>query len=249
MTGKLHDLRDNASESELNVLDFCTGTGCIALLFAALTRAHFPNACVQGVDISPAAVRLARENLKHNQRLGHLHPPSADAREGVTFTQADIFAPLPPSISQKQWDVLISNPPYVSAHGFAHDTSRSVRNYEPKLAQVPEPRSIAACRPEDVFYVRLLEIASVLKPKVVLFEVGDLRQAERVVQLAMRSLEAADSGHASAAQRIEIWRDLPDGVAEPGEVASVVVEGQQIPVRGSGHGRSVFIVRKWGQAD
>ncbi len=40
-------------------------------------------------------------------------------------------------IAQEKWDILISNPPYISPRGFAKQTSRSVRNWEPKLALVP----------------------------------------------------------------------------------------------------------------
>jgi methylase of polypeptide subunit release factors len=246
----------SSSSNGLSVLDLCTGTGCIALLLAALLQSHHSHSQFHGVDISSAAIQLSQKNLRHNRASGHISQPPAvpeQKADNITFSQADIFASLPSQIRKRSWDILVSNPPYVSAHGFAHQTSRSVRNFEPKLAQVPEPRpgfhapnpsqeadddrSARACRPEDVFYARLLEIASVLETRVMLFEVGDMDQASRAAAMAL----GGQYGLGEA--KVEIWRDWPDARPEPGEATSLEIRGQRVPVRGSGHGRSVFIVR------
>ncbi|KAI1491218.1 S-adenosyl-L-methionine-dependent methyltransferase [Biscogniauxia mediterranea] len=143
-------------------------------------------------------------------------------------------------------DVLVSNPPYISARGFERDTARSVRNFEPRRALVPsfydDDAAVAAamiarygCAPEDVFYARLLEVADALRPSIAAFEVGDLDQAVRVVRMAAPEMW----------DEVEIWRDWPD--VRPGEEEARVVrvEGRgDVPVKGSGHGRVVFLRRR-----
>lgn len=188
-------------------------------------------------------------------------------RQSLAFSQADIFSDAlledlatPPWQQQQDrhrrrpWDVMVCNPPYVSHWGFAHQTARCVRNHEPKLAQVPmvtydsgggggsggSGTTAAAYEPEDVFYARLLDIGARLRPGVMLFEVGDLEQALRVVDMALGHKGLSGAG---AEVRAEVWRDWPDATPEEGEetLATVCGGSRQVQVRGSGHGRSVLI--------
>jgi len=239
---------DSGGPPTLRVLDLCTGTGCIALLLYSLLRPLFPSLHVAGLDVSPDAVRLARENAAHN-RLGSV--PGGTASQTVGFLRGDMFdddwlpaflpaardGPGTPAARGRMVDVLTCNPPYISLRGFARDTARSVRNYEPRLAQVPLPRAgyDGRCASEDVFYARLLDLGQKLGPRVLLCEVGGLEQARRVVDMALRH------PFSRRAAVVEIWADSPDVKREAGETASVVVGGREIPIRGSGHGRSVFI--------
>ncbi|KAK8111161.1 S-adenosyl-L-methionine-dependent methyltransferase [Apiospora kogelbergensis] len=242
--------RNGTSEgkrSRLRIVDLCTGTGCIPLLLYALLHKRFRDVRVWGFDIEERAVRLARENLRYNITRGFL--PSSllptehtgaseggngDGSEVIRFEKADIFADdWSESITQQEGgsdgiDVLVSNPPYISTKGFHRDTGRSVRNFEPRLALVPRPRDderSAPCAPEDVFYQRLCEVAETLRPKIMLFEVGDLEQALRVAQMA--SLTAGER-----LRDIEIWRDYPD---------VTYIEGTKVSIKGSGHGRSILV--------
>lgn len=190
-----------------------------------------------GVDISPAAVSLSKTNLKHNIPL-NLASALSPSRN-VSFEQSDIFSPiwLNPDAAGK-WDVIVSNPPYISPRGFARDCSRSVRNYEPKLAQVPLPRADAGVRQEDVFYARLLDMGAVIKPRVMLFEVGGMEQALRVVRMVRERMRMDE-------WKVEVWRDWPDGRPADGEETSASVDGVGVvPVRGSGHGRSVLLYQR-----
>jgi methylase of polypeptide subunit release factors len=92
-----------AERQKLRVLDLCTGTGCISLLLHSLLRppnvertrpigqpAGSLNAGLEilGVDISDTALQLARTNLLHNLRLGHLHP---SAEQDISFAKADVL--------------------------------------------------------------------------------------------------------------------------------------------------------------
>ncbi len=237
------------SSQGLAVIDFCTGTGCIALDLYGRIRRALPSMplFVQGVDISSAAVSLARQNLARNIHLNHLPADgkSGSASTSVQFSLGDIFSSeLMTRLlgSERRWDVMVSNPPYISRRGFALDTARSVRNWEPRTALVPksgdgEEFVRRGCEPEDVFYARLLEIAALLKPKVMLFEVADMEQAIRVVQMAKSIRHGIlDPSRALDPSCVEIWKDSITSDTE-----TVMVGNYCVLVRGTGHGRSVYI--------
>ena len=265
-----------APASPLRVVDFCSGTGCVALLLAALLQArphgpHDGGARIRGFDIEPRAVALARHNLARNaDRVCPSRPGGSGGTHGVVaFERADVFA--------EDWldflrrdaredgdgdgdrepriDVLVSNPPYISARGFDRDTGRSVRNHEPRLALVPDPALMMGltgdgkydCAPEDVFYARLLRIAQQTRAGIVVFEVGDLAQAARVVGLALAvgTAKTAPEGGSGGwdATSVEIWRDWPDMQPDAHEAQTVRVAGCEITVKGSGHGRVVVLRR------
>ncbi|KAG8158831.1 hypothetical protein KVR01_011274 [Diaporthe batatas] len=246
----------------LRVLDLCTGTGCIALLLYSLLRAAIPGGLhVTGVDISAHAVRLSRENLARNIARGLVSEAPEAPGQSVRFIRGDVFSEslfggageeeagggggggggVPAAV--EGCDVMVCNPPYVSRWAFSHQTARSVRNYEPRIAQVPDVAygGAGAVRHEDVFYARLLDIAARLGPKVMLFEVGDLGQALRVAEMALRHGGLAGLG--SSPVSVEVWRDWPDAAPEEDELVSArVLEGSRaVRIRGSGHGRSVLI--------
>ena len=97
------------------VLDIGTGSGCIAI---ALKKAH-PEWQVTGIDISEEAIEVAKENAKRNG-------------VEVEFLVADIFN-LQSPISNLQYDIIVSNPPYICESEKA-DMRPNVLNYEPATA-------------------------------------------------------------------------------------------------------------------
>jgi len=105
-------LIENASAVE-NVLDLCTGSGCLAIL-ASRT---FPNAKIDAVDISKEAIEVAAHNVA-----------DYGLQDRVMLHRGDLFAPL----GDKRYDLIIANPPYVDAEGLAA-LPRECRA-EPKLA-------------------------------------------------------------------------------------------------------------------
>jgi ribosomal protein L3 glutamine methyltransferase len=96
-----------------NVLDLCTGSGCLAVLASR----SFPNARIDAVDISRDALEVAARNIA-DYGLEHR----------VTLHRGDLFKPL----GNRRYDLIISNPPYVDAQGMAA-LPRECRA-EPKLA-------------------------------------------------------------------------------------------------------------------
>ena len=96
-----------------NVLDLCTGSGCLAVLASR----NFPNAAIDAVDISKDALDVAARNIA-----------DFGLQERVMLRRGDLFGP----IGNKRYDLIISNPPYVDAEGMA-GLPRECRA-EPKLA-------------------------------------------------------------------------------------------------------------------
>ena len=95
-----------------NILDIGTGSGCIAISLAK----NLPNAKVTAIDISKDALEVAKENAKLNN-------------VEVNFINADIFKYK----SDKKYDVIVSNPPYV-LESEKIIMKQNVLGFEPDLA-------------------------------------------------------------------------------------------------------------------
>jgi ribosomal protein L3 glutamine methyltransferase len=95
------------------VLDLCTGSGCLAIL-AALA---FPGAQVDAVDISPAALEVARRNVDEYGLAADVHLVKTDLYRGL---------------GTKRYDLIIANPPYVDAPSMRSLPAEYRK--EPKLA-------------------------------------------------------------------------------------------------------------------
>lgn len=108
-----------------HILDLGTGTGCI-LLSCLFNR---PAARGLGVDISAAALDVARENAA---ALG--------LSDRAEFVQSDWFANV-----QGRFDLIVSNPPYIAQDEMAR-LSPEVRDWEPHLALSPGGDGLGAYR-------------------------------------------------------------------------------------------------------
>lgn len=95
------------------VLELCTGSGCLAVLACKA----FPNATVDAVDISAAALEVAAGNVARYE-LG----------DRVTLRKGDLFAPIGDAV----YDVIVANPPYVTAKAAAELPAEF--SHEPRLA-------------------------------------------------------------------------------------------------------------------
>jgi ribosomal protein L3 glutamine methyltransferase len=83
-----------------SALDLCTGSACLAVLLAYA----FGNAMIDATDISQEAMEVARKNVS-----------SYNLEHRINLVQSDLFAELP----GRRYDLIISNPPYVSAASMA----------------------------------------------------------------------------------------------------------------------------------
>jgi ribosomal protein L3 glutamine methyltransferase len=82
-------------DSVERVLDLCTGSGCIAIACAFA----FPAAEVDAVELSPAALEVARDNVARH-----------GVADQVTLFEGDLWTP----VTGRTYDLVVSNPPYVS---------------------------------------------------------------------------------------------------------------------------------------
>jgi release factor glutamine methyltransferase len=103
-------------EHKNSVLDLCTGSGCIAISLAKLGK--FKD--ITASDISSSALEIAKENARINNVLD------------ISFVKSDVFD----GISGKIFDIIVSNPPYVSYEEY--DALEPELKYEPKIALTAE---------------------------------------------------------------------------------------------------------------
>ncbi len=102
-----------AEQPNSQIIDLGTGSGIIAVTLAA----ECPQLRVSAADISPAALAIARQNAKQYN-------------VNVAFYLSDWFADVP----KNQFDLVISNPPYIASHD-RHLQQGDVR-FEPRHALV-----------------------------------------------------------------------------------------------------------------
>lgn len=128
-------------KEKVDILDIGTGSGCIAI-----TLYNKVNSNVDGIDISKDAIVVAKKNnIKNNSK--------------VNFYLSDIFSNV-----NKKYDVIVSNPPYISKKEEIMDI---VKNNEPHIA-------LYASEDGLYFYKKILsEIKKYLKEKyIIAFEIG-----------------------------------------------------------------------------
>ncbi len=124
-------VKENTIQSP-NVIDICSGSGCIGLALKKL----IPTSIVKGIDISPAAIKLSRENSESLQLK-------------VDFIELDILSDVP---LLSEVDIIVSNPPYVR-NSEAELMKANVLEHEPHLALFVSDTDPL------IFYKRLAKIA------------------------------------------------------------------------------------------
>ncbi len=145
-------LRTNRAKKSY-LIDIGTGSGCIALSL----KKRLPDFSVSGIDINPAAIALAKENA----RLSGLK---------VNFFEKDIFNFHSDEFFVKnQWDVIVSNPPYVKLSE-KNIIDQNVLNYEP-----PDALFVEDNKPL-IFYEAISDIAqkSFKDGGMLFFEINEL---------------------------------------------------------------------------
>ncbi|AXY56556.1 50S ribosomal protein L3 N(5)-glutamine methyltransferase [Acinetobacter chinensis] len=111
----LNNLPENAQpKTPQRILDMCTGSGCIAIALAYA----FPDAEVDATDISKEALEVASINAEHHNK-----------QYQVALLESDLFTKVP---AENQYDLIVSNPPYVDAEDMA-DLPEEF-HHEPELA-------------------------------------------------------------------------------------------------------------------
>ena len=163
----------NIQHSTFNILDLCTGSGCIAI---ALKKA-FPQAEVTAVDISDKALSVARQNAQNNGvevRFMEGNVLSAD----FNFQLSGV-----PSARPTTFNLIVSNPPYVMEKERAQ-MAANVLDYDPALALfVPDDDPLR-------FYHAIADIArrQLAKEGMLVVEINEALADETCTVLSHRGL-------------------------------------------------------------
>lgn len=101
----------------MEILDMCTGSGCILL-----SLLHYSNGCRGvGVDLSAEALAVARENAERTGRMDEGGKEALNCR----FVQSNLFQNV-----EGKYDMIVSNPPYIPTEAIS-GLMEEVRDYEP----------------------------------------------------------------------------------------------------------------------
>ncbi|WEF33721.1 50S ribosomal protein L3 N(5)-glutamine methyltransferase [Pseudoduganella chitinolytica] len=103
----------NNPEGIENVLELCTGSGCLAIMMADA----FPDAQVDAVDISADALAVAQRNVD-----------TYKLQDRVNLVQSDVYSNVP----AKKYDLIVTNPPYVNSGSMARLPKEYL--HEPQIA-------------------------------------------------------------------------------------------------------------------
>ena len=126
----------------IDILDMGTGSGCIAITI----KKNLPTSNVDALDISKEALSIATMNAQNNNT-------------NITFIESDMT-----TYKDKLYDVIISNPPYISSE---EPIMELVKNNEPHLALYAKDNGL-------YFYKKIIDnIKYITKDKyLICFEIG-----------------------------------------------------------------------------
>jgi release factor glutamine methyltransferase len=109
------------SDQPVRIADVGTGSGIIAVCLAK----HAPTCQVTAIDISPAALEVARLNAAEH-----------GVAERIKFATGDLFDAVP---AGQTFDLVVSNPPYITSAEM-QELAKDVREYEPRQALEAGPQ-------------------------------------------------------------------------------------------------------------
>ena len=150
-TEELVDWIIKSERNKISILDIGTGTGCISV-----SLANHNSFEVDALDVSSSALDLAKQNAKIN-------------KVDVNFIEADIFEYK----SNKKYDLIVSNPPYVR-NLEKKKMQNNVLNFEPELALFVEDNDPL------VFYRAILKFAhnTLVEKGKIYFEINEFLYKE-----------------------------------------------------------------------
>jgi release factor glutamine methyltransferase len=159
------DILQENSSPPLSVLEIGTGSGCIAITL----KKAWPASQIDALEVSPKALEVAAVNARYLEAT-------------INWLEGDLFQD---SLPNKQWELIVSNPPYVrlSEREYMH---QRVWDYEPNQAIfVPDSQPL-------MFYERIIKLATKhLKPHGKIYlEINEAFGPEVAQQLDLAGFES-----------------------------------------------------------
>jgi release factor glutamine methyltransferase len=147
--------KQRGDQPHISIADVGTGSGIIAICAAK----YVAQASVTAIDVSPAALAVARRNAERHH-----------VADRITFVESSLFDAVP---ADAVFDLIASNPPYVSTAEMT-ELPADVRDYEPHLAleagdsgtTVIQPLIAQAANRLNPGGALLIEISPMIAPKV-----------------------------------------------------------------------------------
>jgi release factor glutamine methyltransferase len=127
------DVVKQQAKSDLQIADVGTGSGVLAIVLAK----KLPSAHVTAIDISPAALEVARVNAETH-----------GVADRIDFVVGDVLQDVPPN---QKFDLIVSNPPYIALSD--SEVQPDVKKHEPHLALFAGPNG-------DEIITRLIDQAA-----------------------------------------------------------------------------------------
>ncbi|WP_434353824.1 50S ribosomal protein L3 N(5)-glutamine methyltransferase [Psychrobacter sp. HD31] len=183
-----HGLEELFLSSPERILDLCTGSACIAIALAS----RFVNAAIDATDIDKNALEVAAVNVEHHGMVGQ-----------VNLVESDLFEKLNP---ENQYDLIVTNPPYVDAAIMAE--------LPPEFIHEPEHALAAGQDGLDLVHHILYQASGFLTDKGLLVcEVGESEWAlnQSYPEIQFDWLKFAHGGHgifAITKDELVKYRDL-----------------------------------------
>lgn len=139
----------NNPETVTNILELCTGSGCLPVMLADA----FPNAQIDAVDISSNALAVAKRNVD-----------DYELNDRITLIESDLYENVP----ENKYDLIITNPPYVN--------SASMKKLPPEYLREPQIALAGGDDGMDLVRKIVAGAAKRLTPKgLLMVEIGNER--------------------------------------------------------------------------
>lgn len=153
----LNKINKYFKNENIDILDMGTGSGCIAISL----KHNLPSSNIFALDISKEALSIAKKN-------------ALDNNTNITFIESDMT-----TYKDKLYDVIISNPPYIS---YEEPIMELVKNNEPHLALYAKDNGL-------YFYKKIIDnIKYITKDKyLICFEIG-YNESKAIVDYAKSKL-------------------------------------------------------------
>ena len=166
-------------KKDINVLDMCTGSGCLGLSITYAVKKVGSSASINTTlaDISSKALRVAKKNLEYNQ--ARLENANSECFKNVNFVKTNLFEKI-----EEKFDIIVCNPPYIK-RGDLENLEIEVKDFEPRLALDGGDDGLD-------FYRKIIDIAPNYLDdcglKTIYFEIG-IDQSKDIAKLLKKDFE------------------------------------------------------------